>query len=1036
MPHPQISDILAHLDGEATDPGLDEHLAVCAPCRQLAGLGDPFADRALVELVTVDPALYGRREPLGDSRGGMGRAFRAWDRRLGREVVIKQIRGVDDPALRAALRARFEREARVTARLHHPGIVGVLELGAWPDGEPFYTMPLVGGVPLDLAIAEAATLAARLALLPRLTAAVEAVAFAHDRGVIHRDIKPANILLGRFGETQVIDWGLARAIGEPDGDGGAPFRDEPGDGLTRMGVGTPQYMPPEQARGETPDARVDVYAIGATLYHLLAGEPPYGRGDGGSVRDAVRLGPPAPLAEVAPDAPRELVAICDKAMAREPARRFASALEVAHELGRYQTGQLTRTHQYSAGEIVRHWLRRHRAVVRVGAAALVALIAIGGLAVWRVVQERDRAAAGERRARLAAAEARDAQASALAPDPARRLEALEQALAAADVTGRLAPGLVAATTAGPGVIALPGQETALSVSFAPGGDRFVTIDGDGGVAAWDAVTGARLAAIDSALERPFWAVWSPDGARVAITALESDVEVWSPASGERRVVDAGAQGDAAQPTAFAAWADDGALLTAAGDGTLRRWDAGGTRRAEGFAGCAVSQLVAGRIGAVAACADGGVAVWDGEVRRLDAGAGPTHLALSPDGARLYSGAAGQVLAWDGDRARLVHDTGAAPIWGIQVSPDGAYLAVGTGILELIDLASGAVQHELALAVQRDPPAPGAPRWFGQHGTTMIGGLDVATRELVVRLRGHRRFDRVELAGTARGDRVVSVTSSGEAWLWDARLGEGSGALAEHDAEVIAVASEGDRITSVAIDGSMFTSRRGDGAILAAERAGTELVAAATDGGAVLAGGSDGTARLWSGGAARVLAHGGAPVSAVALGDVAVTGGLDGTIAIWPRAGDAAPVRIDAGGDAVRALRLGAGWIASGHRSGAIRVWSRQGEEMTDRISLPAEERARLAGTAAVAMEPPVVASASRYTSHPDGTIAAGDAFTIPDAGLGAATALHATADGRWLIAGYASGAVRLHPVTLASARARACSILAFFGRAPASCSGG
>ena len=289
MEHPSIASLLDHARGAATSPALAAHLAACAACRGLAGVGDPFGARALVELIEVDPALYSQREPLRAAHSGMGRAFRAWDRRIGRAVVIKQIGEVPDVPV-AALRARFEREARITARLQHPGIVAVLELGRWPDGEPFYAMPLVEGEPLDEAIARTTTAAQRLALLPRVAAAAEAVAYAHDRGVVHRDLKPANILLGRFGETVVIDWGLAAPLDEP---GDLPLAPVDDDGLTRAGVGTAAYMPPEQAAGAPPDPRFDVYALGATLYHALAGTPPYGADLGAAVAAS-----PAALAAV------------------------------------------------------------------------------------------------------------------------------------------------------------------------------------------------------------------------------------------------------------------------------------------------------------------------------------------------------------------------------------------------------------------------------------------------------------------------------------------------------------------------------------------------------------------------------------------------------------------------------------------------------------------------------------------------------------------------------------------------------------------
>src|SRR5262249_53270124 len=163
----------------------------------------------------------------------------------------------------------------ITARLQHPAIVPLYDLDAWVDGEPFYAMKLVSGRTLERVIAGARTLDERLALLPNLLAVCEAVAYAHDEGVIHRDLKPANVLVGSFGETLVIDWGLAKELrGDPAE--AAPTAAPAGD-MTLAGrvLGTPSYMPPEQARGEAVDERADVYALGAMHYHLLAGEPPH-----------------------------------------------------------------------------------------------------------------------------------------------------------------------------------------------------------------------------------------------------------------------------------------------------------------------------------------------------------------------------------------------------------------------------------------------------------------------------------------------------------------------------------------------------------------------------------------------------------------------------------------------------------------------------------------------------------------------------------------------------------------------------------------
>ncbi|HEX3475666.1 MAG TPA: protein kinase [Kofleriaceae bacterium] len=339
------------------------------------------------------------------ARGGMGRIVAAEDLRLGRAVALKEL---IEPA--GEHLGRFQREALITARLQHPGIVPVYEAGRWPSGDPFFAMKLVSGRPLDRVIAEAITLADRLALLPRLAAAADAIAYAHSQRVIHRDLKPANVLIGEFGETVVIDWGLAKSLDDADAPDSlrpaarpdrtaAPARsadaDRPGDHtastLTIAGsvMGTPAYMAPEQARGAAVDQRADVFALGAMLYHLLAGVPPYHARTATEVIAAAAAGKVRPLAGREPGAPTDLVAIVERAMAPYPGERYADAGELATELRRFLTGQLVSAHRYTAGERVGRFVRRHRAAVMIAVLAAIGFAAGTTFAVRRIIAERD-----------------------------------------------------------------------------------------------------------------------------------------------------------------------------------------------------------------------------------------------------------------------------------------------------------------------------------------------------------------------------------------------------------------------------------------------------------------------------------------------------------------------------------------------------------------------------------------------------------------------------------------------------------------------
>jgi serine/threonine protein kinase/WD40 repeat protein len=314
------------------------------------------------------PLMDEQRFAIGaeHARGGVGLVLEATDRLLGRRLALKQPQRPEDPNGRT----RFLREALITARLQHPAIVPIYDLAVRASGEPCYTMRLVPGSTLRDAIAAAAGLDDRLALLPHVQAVADAVAYAHEQGIVHRDLKPANVLVGPFGETLIIDWGLAKDLGPGAADDEeSPHADVMAEhhALTRTGavMGTPAYMSPEQARGQEVDERADVYAIGAILYHLLTGEPP----------PVETGGPPVPVAAREPGAPADLAAIVDKAMAPDPQDRYPAAQGMAGDLKRFATGQLVGARRYSTWSLVRRWLRRNRATAVVASALVVALVA-------------------------------------------------------------------------------------------------------------------------------------------------------------------------------------------------------------------------------------------------------------------------------------------------------------------------------------------------------------------------------------------------------------------------------------------------------------------------------------------------------------------------------------------------------------------------------------------------------------------------------------------------------------------------------------
>ncbi len=411
-------------------PEIDAHLELCSACRAIAALRRPREDGAAPPdpeppagpdpgLFPAAPERYRVEAEIG--RGGMGRVLSARDLRIGRAVALKEAL----PAHPGA-RERFEREARITARLQHPGIVSVYEVGRWPDGRAFYAMPILSGRSLLQAMAAARTVRERLHLLPALIAAADAVAYAHSRRIIHRDLTPSNILLGDFGETTVIDWGVARELDENApaeelGDASAPLA---AGGLTVRGtvMGTPAYIAPEQAAGEPVDERADVYALGAILYQLLAGHPPYADLSPQVVLETLRSRRPPAGIGGRPRPPSELISLASRAMQPDREQRLATAAAFVEDLRRHQLGQRLRAHRYSPGELVTRWLARRLALVAAGVAALLVVAAVALLASVRVAGERNRAESTTRQ--LLVEQGRQ---EALAGNPSRALPYLEEA---------------------------------------------------------------------------------------------------------------------------------------------------------------------------------------------------------------------------------------------------------------------------------------------------------------------------------------------------------------------------------------------------------------------------------------------------------------------------------------------------------------------------------------------------------------------------------------------------------------------------------
>ncbi|HZM90411.1 MAG TPA: serine/threonine-protein kinase [Blastocatellia bacterium] len=312
--------------------------------------------------------------------GGMGTVYLAQDVDLGRKVAVK-VMNMADPT--GALATRMMREARIVALLEHPSIVPIHDVGALDDGRVFYAMKLVQGKRLDQTTGDNASFYDLLRIFQKVC---EAVAFAHARGVIHRDLKPENIMVGPFGEVLVMDWGVAKVLSDADLAADPAPTDEhselhaiedadliatlplvagkTGDTSGGTVIGTPAYMSPEQARGQTEllDERSDVFSLGAILYYLLTGRPPY-ESDGGTVARRQTWKSPIRPRQLDRKIPRQVEAICLKAMSEHREDRYATAEGVGVDVVKFLDGNPVSAYRENVFEKAFRWLNKNRFIV-------------------------------------------------------------------------------------------------------------------------------------------------------------------------------------------------------------------------------------------------------------------------------------------------------------------------------------------------------------------------------------------------------------------------------------------------------------------------------------------------------------------------------------------------------------------------------------------------------------------------------------------------------------------------------------------------